>query len=99
MEDIKSSEDIPGWGYRYKVRIIGIHDQGEGSLESEQLPWAQVMYPVTSGGGQGKSYQTPAIQQGMFVFGFFLMDRINKFLSLWEFLVQILKFQSQLSPE
>ena len=67
----QSSSEIPGWGYRYKVRIIGIHDQGEGSLESEQLPWAQVMYPVTSGGGQGKSYQSPAIQQGMFVFGFF----------------------------
>ena len=68
----KSSEDIPGWGYRYKVRIIGIHDQGEGSIESDQLPWAQVMYPVTSGGGQGGSYQTPGIKQGNFVFGFFL---------------------------
>jgi len=51
----QSSEDIPGWGYRYKVRIIGIHDQGEGSVESDQLPWAQVMYPITSGGGQGAS--------------------------------------------
>ena len=68
----QSSEDIPGWGYRYKVRIIGIHDQGEGSVESDQLPWAQVMYPITSGGGQGASYQTPGIKQGNFVFGFFL---------------------------
>jgi len=68
----QSSEDIPGWGYRYKVRIIGIHDQGEGSVESDQLPRAQVMYPITSGGGQGASYQTPGIKQGNFVFGFFL---------------------------
>jgi len=68
----KGSGEIPGWGYRYKVRIIGIHDQGEATIPSDQLPWAQVMYPVTAGGGQGASYQTPGIKQGNFVFGFFL---------------------------
>ena len=36
------------------------------------------------GGGQGGSFQTPGIKQGMFVFGFFLMDLMNKFLSSWE---------------
>ena len=66
------SKEIPGWGYRYKVRIIGMHDQEESTLSADQLPWAQVMYPVTAGGGQGGSYQTPAIKQGNFVFGFFL---------------------------
>ena len=30
------------------------------------------MYPVTAGGGQQSSFQTPNIRQGMFVFGFFL---------------------------
>ena len=68
----KKIEDIPGWGYRYKVRIIGYHDQAEDAIESDQLPWAQVMYPITAGGGQGGSVQTPAIKQGNFVFGFFL---------------------------
>ena len=61
-----------GWGYRYKVRIIGLHDRDEESIPSDQLPWAQVMYPVTAGGGQASSFQTPNIRQGMFVFGFFL---------------------------
>ena len=65
-------EDIPGWGYRYKVRIMGIHDAGEAIIPSDQLPWAQVMYPITAGGGQGGSFQTPGIKEGMFVFGFFL---------------------------
>ena len=65
-------EDMPAWGYRYKVRIIGHHDQDESDVTAEQLPWAQVMYPVTSGTGHGGSYQTPAIRQGSFVFGFFL---------------------------
>ena len=65
-------EDMPAWGYRYKVRIIGHHDQDESDVTAEQLPWAQVMYPVTAGTGHGGSYQTPAIKQGSFVFGFFL---------------------------
>jgi len=63
---------IPGWGYRYKVRIIGLHDKEEETLTSDQLPWAQVMYPITAGGGQAGAHQTPNIRQGMFVFGFFL---------------------------
>jgi len=68
----KKSDDVPGWGYRYKVRIIGKHDQSEASIKSDQLPWANVMYPVTSGGGQGGSFQTPGIKQGNFVFGYYL---------------------------
>ena len=65
-------EDIPAWGYRYKVRIVGHHDQEESEVTAEELPWAQVMYPVTSGNGIGGSFMTPALKQGMFVFGFFL---------------------------
>jgi len=68
----KSPNDIPGWGYRYKVRIIGLHDKEEAIIPSDQLPWAQVMYPITAGGGQGGSLQSPGIKQGNFVFGFFL---------------------------
>ena len=71
-EVFDTPDEIPAWGYRYKVRIIGNHDQEEASITAEELPWAQVMYPVTAGGGQGGSYQTPAIKQGNFVFGFFI---------------------------
>ena len=69
---ISDKNSVPGWGYRYKVRIIGLHDQEEETISSEQLPWAQVMYPITAGSGGGASVQTPNIRQGMFVFGFFL---------------------------
>jgi uncharacterized protein YoxC len=68
----ENANQIPGWGRRYKVRIIGLHDQGETEIKSDQLPWAQVMYPVTAGGGQGGSGQTPNLRQGNMVFGFFL---------------------------
>jgi hypothetical protein len=68
----ESKDQIPGWGRRYKVRIIGLHDREEESISSDQLPWAQVMYPVTAGGGQAAASQTPNLRQGNFVFGFFL---------------------------
>ena len=71
----ENKDSIPGWGRRYKVRIIGLHDQEEQPLTSEDLPWAQVMYPVTAGGGQANSSQTPNLRQGNFVFGFFLDDK------------------------
>ena len=52
----KDAETIPGWGYRYKVRIMGVHDHGPKDTDpvpEDQLPWANIMYPVTAGGGQG----------------------------------------------
>lgn len=68
----ESPEQIPGWGRRYKVRIVGLHDREEEIISSDQLPWANVMYPITSGGGQTGASQTSNLRQGMFVFGFFL---------------------------
>ena len=65
-------DDQSGWGRRYKVRIIGIHDKDEETIPSDQLPWANVMYPITAGSGQASAYQTPQIRQGNFVFGFFM---------------------------
>tara|TARA_B100000902_G_scaffold109372_1_gene110992 strand:- start:2068 stop:3813 length:1746 start_codon:yes stop_codon:yes gene_type:complete len=66
------ASQIPGWGRRYKVRIIGLHDQGEVTIPSENLPWANIMYPVTAGGGQSESMQTANLRQGNMVFGFFM---------------------------
>lgn len=68
----EDANSIPGWGRRYKVRIMGIHDKEEESISSDQLPWASVMYPITAGGGQAGASQTPMIRQGNMVFGFFM---------------------------
>ena len=67
-----NAEAIKGFGKRYKVRIIGVHDKEEETIPSDQLPWANIMYPITAGGGQGGSYQTANLRQGMFVFGFYM---------------------------
>ena len=48
------SEDntkTPGFGQRYKVRIMGYHTAVPSELPDDHLPWATVMYPVTAGGG------------------------------------------------
>ena len=68
----ENAASIPGFGKRYKVRILGVHDKEEEEIKSDQLPWATIMYPVTSGGGQGGSFQTANLRQGMFVFGFWM---------------------------
>jgi len=68
----QTKDEVPGWGRRYKVRIIGLHDKEEETIPSDQLPWAQVMYPITAGGGQTNASETPSLRQGNFVFGFFL---------------------------
>ena len=68
----QSKDTVQGWGRRYKVRIMGLHDQGQDAISDEQLPWANIMYPVTAGGGQASAFQTPAIRQGNIVFGFFM---------------------------
>ena len=57
---------------RYKVKDIGLHDQGETEIPSDQLPWANIMYPVTAGGFQTNSGASSQLRQGNMVFGFFL---------------------------
>ena len=65
-------DTIPGWGARYKVRIMGVHDQGQDAVAEEDLPWANIMYPVTAGGGQMNSWMSSNLRQGTMVFGFYM---------------------------
>ena len=67
-----NKDTIPGWGARYKVRIMGVHDQGQEAVAEEDLPWANIMYPVTAGGGQLNSWMTSNLRQGNMVFGFWM---------------------------
>ena len=68
----KDKDTIPGWGARYKVRIMGVHDQGQEAVPEADLPWANIMYPVTAGGGQMNSWMSSNLRQGNMVFGFWM---------------------------
>jgi hypothetical protein len=65
-------KDTKGWGYRYKVRIFGNQSKDKQTeVTDEELPMAEVLYPVTAGSGGGGSKQSPNIRQGNFVLGFY----------------------------
>ena len=61
-----------GWGYRYKVRIMGYHPYSTAQLKDEDLPWALVMLPPGTGTGGGMVSSTVKFTQGDVVVGFFL---------------------------
>lgn len=61
-----------GWGNRMKVRIMGYHPYNTVELPDEDLPWAQVMIPTTSGSGAANVATDVKLQGGDTVFGFFL---------------------------
>lgn len=61
-----------GWGNRTKVRILGYHPYSEKELPNDDLPWAQVLIPTTSGSGAANVATDVKLQPGDTVFGFFL---------------------------
>ena len=67
----KTTEDQKGFGFRYKVRIMGYHTASPTDLTDDDLPWASVMLPVTAG-VSGGAVSTPNLRQGDFVQGYFL---------------------------
>lgn len=70
-EKWQDSNQIPGFGFRYKVRIFGRDTSDTGELPDDQLEMATVLYPVTGGSGHAGSFQTPNLRKGTFVVGYY----------------------------
>ena len=70
-EKWSSIDQLPGWGARYKVRIVGKHTKTRNKLEDDKLELCEVLYPVTAGTGHAASYQTSNLRQGSVVFGIY----------------------------
>jgi hypothetical protein len=64
-------DQLPGWGARYKVRIVGKHTGVREKLSDDKLELCEVVYPVTGGTGHAASYQTSNLRQGSVVIGFY----------------------------
>jgi archaellum component FlaC len=71
-ETFTNVADIQGWGHRYKVRIFNWHTGDLNTLPPEEMAFCQVVLPVTAGSGHGGAAQTPSIESGSVVFGFFM---------------------------
>lgn len=67
---IHDRDDVPGWGFRYKVRIFG-RDTKTKETPDDVLEMAEVLLPVTAGGGHAGSTQTANLRQGAYVVGFY----------------------------
>ena len=56
---------------RVRVRCLGHHTENKSTLPTEDLPWAQVILPVTSAGISGVGQTPLGLVEGSHVFGFF----------------------------
>jgi len=56
---------------RVKVRCIGFHTDNKDDIPTDELPWAQVISPITSAGISGIGTTPLGIMEGSHVFGFF----------------------------
>ena len=56
---------------RVRVRCFGHHTGDKVILPTEDLPWSQVMLPVTSAGISGIGQSPMGLVEGSHVFGFF----------------------------
>ena len=56
---------------RVRVRCFGHHTGDKEELPTKDLPWAQVMLPVTSAGISGIGQSPTGLVEGSHVFGFF----------------------------
>jgi len=66
-ENRTKTDSVPGYGQRYRVRIVGKHDKAE--IKDEELEMVGVIMPVTAGSGHMNSSQTATLRQGSVVIG------------------------------
>lgn len=73
IEGTAADEKNNKGGYRFKVRIVGDHPGSADILPTKDLPWANVMMPVTVpfiAGNTGGAH--PQLEVGCWVVGFYL---------------------------
>ena len=56
---------------RLRVRCVGIHTDNKDDLPTSDLPWSQLIHPITSSGISGLGSSPGFIVEGTWVFGYF----------------------------
>ena len=56
---------------RLRVRCVGIHTDNKEELPTADLPWSQLIHPITSSGISGLGSSPGFIVEGTWVFGYF----------------------------
>ena len=60
---------------RVQVRIYGVHTEDKTAIPTEDLPWAMVVNPITSGSLSGIGRSPTGLVEGTWVFGIFTDER------------------------
>ena len=66
--DAQKEQIESGWGWRYKVRIMGDNTNSD-QITDKQLSYAYVLLPTTAGSGGAFKMRSVRISQGDFVYG------------------------------
>ena len=66
--DSQKEQIESGWGWRYKVRIMGDNTNTD-QITDQQLSYAYVLLPTTAGSGGAFKMRSVRISQGDFVYG------------------------------
>lgn len=66
--DAQKGQIEGGWGWRYKVRIMGDNTKSD-QITDQQLSYAYVLLPTTAGSGGAYKMRSVRISQGDFVYG------------------------------
>ena len=61
---------------RLRVRCVGIHTDNKDDLPTSDLPWSQLIHPITSSGISGLGSSPGFVVEGTWVFGYF-RDGVN----------------------
>jgi len=61
-----------GYGWRYKVAIMGFHPSEQSTLSNKDITYAIVAHSPSAGSGAAERLRTPRISQGDVVMGKFL---------------------------
>lgn len=62
----------PDQAGRVRVRVMGHHTQDQTELSTADLPWAQVLMGVNTGGTSGIGENVHSLVEGTYVFGFWI---------------------------
>ena len=63
---------------RCRVRILGWHTADKSELPTADLPWAQVVMPITSASQTGVGYTPVGPVEGTWVMGFIVTENLHK---------------------
>ena len=71
--DKQKNQIDAGWGWRYKVRVLGDHSSGGSKnltvIPDEKLSYAYVLLPTTAGSGAAFKLRSVRVSQGDMVYG------------------------------